>query len=349
MITIKDISRRAGVSIGTVDRVLHNRGRVSRTTAHRVLHIVKKLGYTTNVFARHLSLSRQFTFGVIMPKLNQDSAYWKLLAKGIDRATRELSASRIRTVYFLYDKYSRQSFVTQTKALSATPIDGVIIAAGFTNLAKEFMDGFHTKVSLPVPCVSLDSEIPGVSSLTSIYQDSFQSGVVAAKLMCMSLNKKGCIAVIRVFPESFHINERARGFESFIRRFPYLKICIYDMSDNRKSTFKTLTERILKDNPDLLGIFVANANTHYVAEFLENRVRPGKVMLIGYDLVEKNRRYLERNIIDYIISQQPEVQGYTGVYSLYRHLILKQPCKKNVLMPIDIITKENCAYYHPEV
>jgi LacI family transcriptional regulator len=349
MITIKDISRRAGVSIGTVDRVLHNRGRVSRTTARRILLIVKKLGYTTNVFARHLSLSRQFTFGVIMPKLRQDSGYWKLLANGIDRAAHELSASRIKAVYFLYDKYSRQSFITQTKALSATPTDGIIIAAGFTNLAKEFMAGFHMKESLPVPCVSLDSEIPGVSSLTSIYQDSFQSGVVAAKLMCMSLNKKGRIAVIRVFPESFHINERARGFESFIRRFPSLKICMYDMSDNRKSTFKTLTERIVKENPDLLGVFVANANTHYVAEFLEKRRDAGRVLLIGYDLIDKNKRYLERNVIDYIISQQPEVQGYRGVYSLYRHLILKQPCTKTVLMPIDIITRENCAYYHPEV
>lgn len=349
MITIKDIARRAGISIGTVDRVLHNRGRVSRVTARRVSSIVKKLGYTTNVFARHLSLSRQFTFGVIMPKLYQDSSYWELLAKGIDRATSELSASRIRTVYFLYDKYSRQSFITQTYALSATSIDGVIIAAGFTNLAKEFMTGFQQKLKQPVPCICLDSAIPGVSSLSSIYQDSFQSGVVAAKLMCMSLKNKGSIAVVRVFPESYHINERARGFESYIRRFPYLKIHMYDMTDNQKATFETLTRKILEENPSLVGIFVTNANTHYVAEFLEKKDDSKKVILIGYDLVKKNRRFLEQNIIDYIISQQPEVQGYRGVYSLYRHLILKQPCKKNVLMPIDIITKENCTYYHPEV
>jgi LacI family transcriptional regulator len=300
------------------------------------------------MFARHLSLAKQFTFGVIMPKLNQDSSYWKLLAKGIDRATHELSSSRVRTAYFLYDKYSRESFFVQTCALSKTPIDGVIIAAGFTNLAKEFLTGFQSNVTSPIPCICLDSSIPGVSALSSIYQDSFQSGVVAAKLMTMSLKEAGSIAVIRVFPESFHINERARGFESFVRQFPSLNLHMYDMSDNRKTTFETLLGRILEENPHLLGVFVTNANTHYVAEYLKNRVAPRKVMLIGYDLVEENRRYLEQNVIDYIISQQPETQGYMGVYSLYRHIILKHPCKKNVLMPIDIITKENCAYYHNE-
>jgi len=347
MITIKDIARQAGVSIGTIDRVLHNRGRVSPATVRKVQRIVKKSGYITNVFARHLSLARQFTFGVIMPRPSQDSSYWGLLASGIDRAAHELSSSRIRIVYFLYNKYSRQSFATQAAALSAIPLDGVIIAAGFTNLAKEFMAGFQLKITAPVPCVCLDSAIPGVSSLSSIYQDSFQSGVVAAKLMSMSLKEKGSIAVIRVFPESYHINERARGFESFIRRFQNLTLRVYDMSDNRKATFETLMTRIIEDNPRLLGIFVTNANTHYVAEYLENWSGNRKVMLIGYDLVEKNRCYLERRIIDYIISQQPDVQGYIGVYSLYRHLLLKQTCPKTVLMPIDIITKENCAYYHP--
>jgi LacI family transcriptional regulator len=348
MITIKGIARQAGVSIGTVDRVLHNRGRFSPTTANKVMRIVKKSGYTTNLFARHLSLARQFTFGVIIPILTQDSSYWKLLANGIDRATRELSPSRIHTMYFLYNKYSRESFFNQTRELSKKTIDGVVLAAGFTNLAKEFLTGFQSNVTSPVPCICLDSSIPGVSALSSIYQDSFQSGVVAAKLMTMSLKETGSIAVIRIFPESFHINERARGFESFIQKFPSLNLCMYDMSDNKKATFKTLLDRIFEENPRLLGIFVTNANTHYVAEYLENKVAPRKVMLVGYDLVEKNRRYLEKNVIDYIISQQSETQGYRGVYSLYRHIILKQPCRKTVRMPIDIITRENCAYYHGE-
>lgn len=348
MITIIDIAGQAGVSIGTVDRVLHNRGRVSAATTRKVLNLVKKSGYTTNMFARHLSLARQFTFGVVMPKLNQDSSYWKLLARGIDRASQELRSSRIRIVYFLYDKYSRESFVVQTAELSKTPIDGVIIAAGFTNLAKEFVTVIQSGITSSVPCVCLDSTIPGVSALSSIYQDSYQSGVVAAKLMTMSLKEEGSVAVIRVFPESNHIIERARGFESFVRQFPYLKLHMYDMSDNRKATFEALAGRILEENQHLLGIFVTNANTHYVAEYLKERTDIGKVMLVGYDLVNRNRRYLEDNVINYIISQQPEVQGYRGVYALYRHLILKQPCKKNVLMPIDIITRENCAYYHME-
>ena len=44
-VTIKDIARLAGVSVGTVDRVLHNRGRVSPKTLEKIMAVLKKNGY----------------------------------------------------------------------------------------------------------------------------------------------------------------------------------------------------------------------------------------------------------------------------------------------------------------
>jgi LacI family transcriptional regulator len=53
-IRIKDIAEKASVSIGTVDRVLHNRGEVAEETRQQVLNIIAKLGYTPNLLAKSL-------------------------------------------------------------------------------------------------------------------------------------------------------------------------------------------------------------------------------------------------------------------------------------------------------
>jgi DNA-binding LacI/PurR family transcriptional regulator len=56
--TVKEIARRARVSIGTLDRVLHDRGEVSADTKARLEAIIPSLGYKPNVLARRLSLDR---------------------------------------------------------------------------------------------------------------------------------------------------------------------------------------------------------------------------------------------------------------------------------------------------
>ncbi len=57
--TVIEIAKRAGVSIGTVDRVLHNRGRVSEETRQRINAIISEEGYQPNPLARHLKRNRR--------------------------------------------------------------------------------------------------------------------------------------------------------------------------------------------------------------------------------------------------------------------------------------------------
>jgi LacI family transcriptional regulator len=63
-------------------------------------------------------------------------------------------------------------------------------------------------------------------------------------------------------------------------------------------------------------------------------------------LIPENVHYLKEGLIDFLISQKAETQGHEGIYALYRHVVLRQPCEKNIMMPIDIITKENLIYYN---
>ncbi len=88
MATLKDIAEKAGVSIGTIDRIIHNRGRFSSDTADRVRQIMEEVDYRPNIMARQLSRAGNCHIGAFLPKGEQDSGYWNLPLSGMRRAER---------------------------------------------------------------------------------------------------------------------------------------------------------------------------------------------------------------------------------------------------------------------
>ncbi|HEY9490198.1 MAG TPA: LacI family DNA-binding transcriptional regulator, partial [Chryseosolibacter sp.] len=67
IIRIKDIARLAGVSKGTVDRVLHKRGRVSQEAHQKVMKVLEEIDYKPNLIARTLSSSKNHRIIALLP------------------------------------------------------------------------------------------------------------------------------------------------------------------------------------------------------------------------------------------------------------------------------------------
>lgn len=340
--TIKAIAQQAGVSIGTVDRVLHKRGRVSPETEKRVLAIVKKTAYKPNIFARNLKLAKTFVFGVLMPQPAQDSAYWSLPLRGVARAEEELRSQKVRIRRFFYNKRSEASLARVRRKVLTSSLDGLLVAPVASRPFEQLLRDLPHRL----PCVFFDSFIPGVAHLSSIGQDSVQSGILSGRLLKMLITEPGHVAVIRVLPRDFHIDDRVRGLLSYCGQCPHVTTEVYDADgDGGHGGMDRIFARIFRLHPDLRGIFVSNASTHRAAAFVKSRGAAGRVHVIGYDLIDENVRYLREGVIDFLISQQPERQGYEGITTLYRHVVLKEAVPKKVTMQIDIITSENVDFY----
>jgi len=342
MSSIKDIAKKAGVSIGTIDRVLHGRGRVSENTRLRVQRIVADIGYRPNIYARNLSLAKVFQFGVLMPRPNQDSGFWRIPMRGIDRARMEMEPAKVKVRYYHFDRYSERSFERAFRQALNEKLDGLLIAPVLPKIAKTLVASIPSRI----PFVFFDSTIPGSGFLATISQDPFQSGLLAANLMKWMRCSEGTIAVIKVIPEDFHINERLRGFQSGIGSFTSLRLRVYEAdSHGGEGTFRNLAQKILQENADLKGVYVSNAWTHPFASYFHQEISGRKICMVGYDLVSENQRCLESGKIDFLISQRPGMQGYEGIRTLYRHVILRDNVKKAIRVPLDIITKDNVKYY----
>jgi len=341
VITIKDIAQKADVSIGTVDRVLHGRGRVSKKTADKIQTIIKKSGYKTNIHGRNLSLKSTYCFGVVMPEARQDSSYWDILRKGIDQAVADLASFNVHVRYFFFDKYSESSFFSAGMEALGQGLHGLLIAPVLSDASPAFVN----QIPREIPYVFVDSTVPQSSPVAYIGQNSFQSGVCGARLMHLLVPGTGSVAIIRMLPNDFHINERVNGFLSYFKAIPALSVHTFDASGGSSDdAFADLIASIDAKLPDCKGFFVTNAETHRVAKAL-NRLNRGKKHVIGYDLIEENQRLVREKAIDFIISQKTREQGYQGINTLFRHIVLKAPCASEVLMPIDIITAENLSFY----
>ena len=174
--TIKDIARMSGVSAGTVDRVLHNRGDVSKSSREKVEKVLESIDYRPNMFAIGLAAKKHFQIVCIIPVYHEND-YWHMVTQGIERAALEMKPFNVDVSFINYrhgDKSSYES-VCQKLMNGEEKYDAVLIAPNFTEETQElagYLDQQET------PYVFIDFNVTGCQPLSYIGQDSFQSGYI---------------------------------------------------------------------------------------------------------------------------------------------------------------------------
>lgn len=331
--TIKEIAEVANVSIGTVDRVLHNRNGVNNKTKKRVLQIVKSSGYQTNSFARDLKLKKHYRFVVVIPKLHSESDYWNLVKGGIDRAIKEMPSFLITVEYSLFDRFVNNSFYSCLHKVIESNPNGIVLAPP----SKTEMENFRFPENTPPLCL-IDSFAPSVNPLFTIAQDPYKGGIVSAKVMKLICPTSGLFVCLQVHPTAYNSMERSRGFrDGMTTNLPQNRLINW-----RLSTEESL-DNLFKTYNDIKGIFTTSSATNIVGDYLKKNGLKDKITLVGYDLVDQNKKGLIDGSIDCIISQRPGYQGYTALNQLYNHIVLGKTIDKVQDIPIDIYFKENLS------
>lgn len=140
--TIKEIARICGVSRGTVDRVLNNRGKVKPETQQLILRTIEEMGYTKNIAARALNVKRMSpVIGVIL--CSEGNPFFDDVIRGFFDAEKELAdygvSMRFATMYG--HEVSRQlelieNMIGEISALVIQPINDAQIAARLLSIRQ---------------------------------------------------------------------------------------------------------------------------------------------------------------------------------------------------------------------
>ena len=345
MTTMKDIAESVGVSIGTVGRIIHNRGRYSEKTAEKVRKVIKDLNYIPNIHARSLKQKKKHIFVVVVPYRDQDGGYWRLVEEGILKATEELVSFGNDVKVFPFDRYSSASCIDALSRALSSDAEGLLIAPCRPNDMRGLLE------QSDIPYIFIDTDIPDLKRRTAyIGQDSRQSGVLAGKLMSLlitgktSAEKEPYVLIVDPPGSNYHLYNRIEGFRYFMSAvMPEIKLMTIKAEIDDEYHFHSRLEEFCVKNPRLpSGIFAANSSVYYTASFLEKKGDEyTSIPLVGYDIIPGRERAVEKGTIDFILTQQPEVQGYRGIIMLYDHIVLKKAIRKQVIMPLNIITREN--------
>lgn len=345
-IRIIDIAKLAGISIGTVDRVLHNRGEVSDSTRQKIMSIINDMNYQPDILARRLASKKRCRFGVLFPRSNPDSSFWHTPLEGVHKAISEIDFYNVVAEEFLFNQFDRSSFSRKIKLLIDSKPDGILMAPVYY---EESIKLVTVCKNLGIPYIFINSTIDGLNDYGFVGQDSFQSGYLAAKLLTYGMPPDSSYCVInlaRSLNNHKHIMSRQKGFEEyFYTRFTgRANVYVYDIEDTGEAEVNDSLSRIFLSHKNLDGVFVTNSRVFKVARFL--KVNKNKSLrLIGYDLINENIEFLEDGTVDFLISQKPFDQGYMGIRALFTLIILRKPINREYFLPMEILTRENYRYH----
>ncbi|MEQ8706241.1 MAG: LacI family DNA-binding transcriptional regulator [Phaeodactylibacter sp.] len=346
-IRIKDIAEKAKVSTGTVDRVIHNRGNVSPEKRAKVKSVMEELGYEPNIIARTLATRRVLHIALLLPDPSIDP-YWELPNTGVEKAWQSVRHYGVELEPFYFNLFDQADFAKKAAiALKAKP-EAIVFPPVFLKAANELLQECACRgitVSL------FNTELSGENVLTYVGQNSYQSGVLAGKLLSFSMGQSDRVAVVNLSKEpanAKHLSDKARGLEDYFETQGLggsnrvEKVVFEEFED--KAALRAFLLDLLQAQPELKGFFVTNSRAYKIIDALGPEALKD-MRIVGFDLLPENIAYLQKGAIQFLINQNPVEQGYLSLTSLVQKLIFDKKVEPIQYLPLDIVVAENARYY----
>jgi LacI family transcriptional regulator len=342
-IRITDIAAMAGVSPGTVDRVLHNRGRVSEKSRKKVLEILAETHYQPNLIARTLSASRTRNIAVVMPDPSMDP-FWETAQKGVAEGEKAFAPFGLKINAFYFNPERIKSFLFAGRKCMESRPDGILIAPFFQKESSAFI---RRAEKAGIPVVTFNARPADIKTCSFIGQNLYQTGRLSAHLMTIAVQPPAKILILHIeedFQNSVHLKEKERGFMDYLREKCDKKFDVSRLEFTGNKTIERKLLQTLKQYSGVRGLYVTTSKAFKIAEILKNNNLHG-MTLVGYDLLEKNLQYMENGVIRFLINQHPGLQTFLGLSYFTDLLIFRKDIPEQKLLPVDIVTAENMDDY----
>lgn len=339
--TIKEIAERAGVSRGTVDRALNNRGRIKPEVAEKILEIAKELDYHSNRKSKKNTQKpdKNIKLGVITQL--SEASFMIPVKEGIRDAERELEYLGVELLLKDIESVDEGAQMEAIDELEAKGIDGLAIMPVQSESVRERLNRLMEEKEIPV--VTFNSDIVGTKRACFVGLDNKKSGRTAAGLMGMMTRGIGKVLVITGFFTNSVNSLRVEGFVQEIKNsYPEMELLGVQSSFDETKEVQKIIENTMAIAPDLSGVFVASGGQAGVCLAFEKLNLEKRPYVIVYDATPKNTKALQEDRYDFLIDQEGYEQGYRPPYLLYNMIQKGQmPGTDHIYTDIKIKNKYN--------
>jgi LacI family transcriptional regulator len=314
-IGIKEIAQSLGVSIGTVDRALHQRPGINPMTRAKVLTMAQTMGYRPNLAARFLKSRRQLRISVQLP--SQIATFFDALRDGIREAAAPFEPA-VRVDFRSYPRLGEGDAQVFNDALDQGA-QGMIIAPGEPTAMKPLIRKAARR-KVPVVCVATDA--PGTERLTAVTACPQTNGAIVGELLCRILRGPARVLVVTGSLATEDHAHKLEGFRSSAQ------ICggsleiarIVEAHDDERRAYAE-TKVALTQHPDIGGVYVSTANSLPVLQAIEEAGLTGEIVVITTDLFPALVPLIRSGRVLATIHQRPLTQGRMAFQALYKFLV----------------------------
>nr|WP_307991811.1 LacI family DNA-binding transcriptional regulator [uncultured Niameybacter sp.] len=327
-----------GVSRGTVDRVLNNRGKVKKETEIKVKQIAEQLGYTPNIAAKQLVAKKNpLTIGVLL--IAEGNSFFDDVIRGVQRAEKELKDYGVTVILQTMKGYNVQRQIQlmeemrpHINALIINPISSVIITNKINELVEEGL------------CViTINTDIRESKRLCYIGSNYTKCGETACGILGLLTGGKANIGILTGSKKVAGHNQRVKGFKTICnKKYPEFRIIGYEETEDDDIRAFEVTNKLLNEHPNIDAIFVVAAGVYGVCRALISSEKAGKIKLITCDSIPTTVEMMKQGVISATICQQPFTQGNKSVHTAFNYLVSGiEPEKKEFIVKSEIKILEN--------
>lgn len=306
--TLVDLAREAGVSSATVDRVVNNRPGVRPRTREAVLGAARRLGYQ---FDGEVAPARPLRLTFLLPA--GTNAFMAALRRQIEAQAVERPDLTVRVE--MIEGFNPESLARSLDEV-APGTDGLGLVALDHPLVRE---GVRRLSQRGVKVVTLASDVQNVPRLAYVGIDNRQAGRLAGYVMGRFLAGRDApkVAFLAGSRSYRGHEEREMGFRAILAEdFPEARLVAQRESLDDRDRAHAEMLAVLDAHPDLAAIYNAGAGNEGIARALTERGLVGRVVLIGHEATEDNKRLLLDGVLDAVIDQNPRVEAREALNAL---------------------------------
>lgn len=309
--TIQEIAERAGVSRGTVDRALNNRGRINPEVAEKILQIAAEIGYQPRKRKKRTAPTN-LKIGIVTQLAN--SSFMVPIRRGLQDAMRELANRHIECLLKEIDGVDEDAQIQALEALEAEKVQAIALMPVESQKIREKINQL---VTVGIPVITFNSDIVGSQRKWFIGLDNQKSGRTAAGLMGMLTHGSGKVLAITGFFGNSVSSMRVDGFvEKMKESYPAIDLVGVQSSFDNAEEVEKIILNALAAFPDLSGLVIFSGGQSGVQSALAKLKLKQRPYIIIYDLTKKNIKALKADAVDFLIDQDGYTQGYRALLRL---------------------------------
>lgn len=319
MLTIRQIAQLAGVSRGTVDRVLNNRAGVNPDTAARVRRIAEEVGYQPNIAGQLLAARKRDLQIAFLCCNTPDTVYFQDVLQAAREKAASLEPFGITVNFYLFHEISDTAVANVLSQVEQARPDGVAMLPMNMPAIHDFIRRMGERGT---PLVFYNADY-SAKRLCYVGCNYMQAGRLAAGLAALCTDRKGTVLMLTHHDrESAPYRERSQGFCQELKRYPQLKLfreeAVLFQNDDRTEAVETI-----RSHPEINAVYIVNLGDFSICRAVyEAAGRP--LSIITNDLVPVQREMMRDGIISATMTQQPEIQGSMPIQILSDYLLFDE-------------------------